>query len=155
VITKIIVVCIKNQMKSIYAPCLQNVEVLKVKGGDTHSYRCSLKSSDKLLLNLQETPADVCTCAVSNMNFLVRRFSRLEFSAQLRISEMSRVECWKLSDVSAIIAFAIFRANVYEYDSCSVFRNVGYLSTFDAAHSRKPMLYNMHFHLQSLMFKIY
>jgi hypothetical protein len=43
--------------------------------------------------------------------FLVLRFSRLEFSAQLRLSRISLVEFWNLY-VSKDIAVAIFRVNV-------------------------------------------
>jgi hypothetical protein len=40
---------------------------------------------------------------------LVLMFSRLEFSEQLRLLGMSRVECCRLSTVSANISVAIFR----------------------------------------------
>jgi hypothetical protein len=43
----------------------------------------------------------------------VLRFLLMEFSVQLRLSGMSRVECWKISNVSANISVAIFRVNVY------------------------------------------
>jgi hypothetical protein len=37
----------------------------------------------------------------------------IEISVQLRLSVMSNIECWKLSNVSASIATAIFRVNIY------------------------------------------
>jgi hypothetical protein len=42
---------------------------------------------------------------------LVLRFLLLEFSVQLRFSGMSRVECWKLYNISANIVVAIFRVS--------------------------------------------
>jgi hypothetical protein len=54
----------------------------------------------------------ILTRRTSDMGILVLRFSRLELNVQLRLSGMSRVECWKLFKVSANIAVAIFRVNV-------------------------------------------
>lgn len=43
------------------------------------------------------------------------RFLRLKFNARLRFLGMGRVECWKLSNVSAGIAITIFRMNMYTF----------------------------------------
>jgi hypothetical protein len=44
---------------------------------------------------------------------LVQKFSWLEFKVRLRLLGMSRVECWKLSNVLANIAVAIFRVSMW------------------------------------------
>jgi hypothetical protein len=44
---------------------------------------------------------------------LVLRFLQMEINVQLRLSGMSRVECLKSSNVSANIAVAIFKVNMY------------------------------------------
>jgi hypothetical protein len=43
---------------------------------------------------------------------LVLRFLRLEFSVKLWLLGMSHIRCWKLSNITANIAFAIFRVNM-------------------------------------------
>lgn len=46
-------------------------------------------------------------------DIFVLKFSLLDFSVYFRLSGIRRVECWKLSSVSAYITAAIFRVNMW------------------------------------------
>jgi hypothetical protein len=85
-----------------------------IKSGEEQTLDSLLLFSSKLFLStFQITEYHGICLNKNNFALLVPKFSRLEFSMRLRFSGMSRVECWRLFNVSANIAVAIFRVNVY------------------------------------------
>jgi hypothetical protein len=72
---------------------------------------------DDQLLKKESVPWILFWCVwwifdASHTYSLVLWFSRMEFSVQLRLPVMNRVECWKISNVSANTIFVILKVNM-------------------------------------------